>query len=168
MLALTLFRLFLGRWSLGLGILWWWLGGVLGFLFVFSDRLVHSLITNPGETLSIKVKDLFREKKLVEGLRLVLLERSQQEGLMMRSILFVVIWLMLAFWTSLGVVSALGRGFMLGMGIHFIFDLLWDFFSQERKISSWFWQIKRQVTEEEQRWTVLVVCFLGILVVLGL
>ena len=168
MALLTVFRLMFGNWQFGLGVLWWWLGGVTGFLFVFSDRLVYSLVTNPEELLSLKVKDLFRERKLGEGLRSLLLERNEQNNLMMRSILFVIIWLALAFWTLFGVTALFGRGFMLGMGVHFIFDLLWDYFGKGRDLSAWFWQIKRQVSVEEQRWLVLAISFLGVLIMVGL
>jgi RsiW-degrading membrane proteinase PrsW (M82 family) len=105
---------------------------------------------------------------LGEGLRTLILERGQQENLMMRSVLFVVIWLVLAFWTMVGVTAPLPRGFMLGMGMHFIFDLLWDYRLKRGDLSFWFWQIKREVSLEEQRWFVIVVTFLGGLVILGL
>lgn len=168
MLVLTVGRLAFGQWQVSLSILWWWLGGVVGFLFVFSDRLVHSLVTNPQEVLSLRVRELFLSKKLGEGLRALVLERGQQNNLMMRSVLFVVIWLILAFWTMVGVTAPLARGFMLGMGAHFIFDLLWDYRVKKGDLSFWFWQIKRSVSLEEQRWFVLVVSFLGGLVILGL
>jgi hypothetical protein len=168
MLILTVGRLALGQWQISLSILWWWLGGVLGFLFVFSDRLVHSLVTNSQEVLSLRVRELFLSRKLGEGLRALILERGQQNNLMMRSVLFVVIWLILAFWTMVGVTAPLARGFMLGMGVHFIIDLLWDYRIKKGDLSFWFWQIKRSVSLEEQRWFILVVSFLGGLVILGL
>lgn len=140
----------------------------MGFLFVFSDRLVHSLVTNPNEVLSLRVKELFMSKRLGEGLRVLILERGQQNNLMMRSVLFVAIWLVLAFWTMIGVISPLPRGFMLGMGMHFIFDLLWDYRVRKGDLSLWFWQIKREVSLDEQRWFLIVVTLLGSFVIFGL
>lgn len=50
-LGLTLLRLFSGQVRLDLNLIWWWLGGVLGFLFVFSDRLIYSLVGNRREVM---------------------------------------------------------------------------------------------------------------------
>lgn len=50
-LGLTLLRLFSGQIRLDLNLIWWWLGGVLGFLFVFSDRLIYSLMGNRREVM---------------------------------------------------------------------------------------------------------------------
>lgn len=50
-LGLTLLRLFSGQVRLDLNLIWWWLGGVLGFLFVFSDRLIYSLMGNRREVM---------------------------------------------------------------------------------------------------------------------
>lgn len=122
-LGLTLLRLLLGQIRLDLNLIWWWLGGVLGFLFVFSDRLVYALVSN----------------------------REEQKHLVMRSALFVVIWAVLAIFTATSVGTGFPRGFVLGLGTHLIFDLWWDYRSSGREIELWFWQVKN-VTKMEIDW----------------
>ena len=149
LLALTLIHLVAGQWSLGTAVLWWWLGGVVGFVFVFSDRLIHSMVTNPSETLSLQIKDLFKKGRLIQGLSLTLAEREKQQHLVVRSALFLVIYLVLAFFTATSVANAFPRGFVLGIGIHLFFDLFWDFRGRGRDINLWFWQIKRELLAKE-------------------
>ena len=74
-LVLTVARWFSGRILVNVDLLLWWLGGVVGFLFVFADRLVHALASNPEEVLSIKIKELLSKGRLVAGLALAFSER---------------------------------------------------------------------------------------------
>lgn len=150
MALISVLRWLAGVWGLDLNLVWWWLGGVLGFLFVFSDRLVHALVTNPEEILSLKIKQLFAQRKLVGGLALALDEREKQKNLVMRSALFLVVWLVLAIWTVTSVAGWFPRGLIFGLGTHLTFDLLWDYFLPGgRKAEEWFWQIKRKLSPVE-------------------
>lgn len=168
LLFLTVVRLATRRWNFDVDILWWWLGGVIGFLFVFSDRLVHSFVSNPGEILSIKVRDLIKRGRMVEGLALTLSEREKQVNLMMRSALFIVVWLVLAFWTATSVANDFSRGFILGLGTHLVFDILWDYLGKGRHMDHWFWQIKRKLSLTEIRGFVWVTAILYILLAFSL
>lgn len=150
-LGLTLLRLVLGQTRLDLNLIWWWLGGVIGFLFVFSDRLVYALVSNREEVLSVKIKELFVRGKLTSGLAMAFSEREKQKHLVMRSVLFVVIWAVLAIFTATSVGTGFPRGFVLGLGTHLIFDLWWDYRGGGREIELWFWQI-RNVTKKEIDW----------------
>lgn len=42
LLILTGARLLMGRWEIDLYLLWWWLGALLGFSFIFLDRLYYA------------------------------------------------------------------------------------------------------------------------------
>lgn len=175
LLFLTAVRLITRRWNFDIDLFWWWLGGVVGFLFVFSDRLIHSLVSNPKEILSVKVRDLIGRGRIAEGLALTLLEREKQENLMMRSALFIVVWLILAFWTATSIANNFPRGFILGLGTHLVFDLLWDYSlpagrqeGKGRDMGHWFWQVKRKLSLLEIRGFVLVVVVLYMLLALAL
>ncbi len=143
--------------ALDLGILWWLLGAIIGFIFVFTDRFVYSFLMKPDEALGIRLRELFEGKQFSEGLMLLLNERHEQKELVMRSFLFVMVWLVLAFLAVTSIISPFGRGFMLGMGIHLVFDLLYDYFWNKERFELWFWQIKRVVSPEEKRWFVIIV-----------
>ena len=120
----------------------------MGFLFVFADRLVYAFSCHPEETLSIKLKELFGKGKIVNGLALALAEREKQGKLMMRSVLFLVVWAVLTVLTLTSIANTFSRGFMLGLGTHLVFDLGWDYFFSRKDISLWFWQV-RNLTKTE-------------------
>jgi len=142
-LVLTVARWFSGRILVNVDLLLWWLGGVVGFLFVFADRLVYAFASNHEEVLSVKIKELFGKGRLVAGLALAFSEREKQKRLVMRSALFLVIWIALAVFTATSVANSFSRGLILGLGTHLIFDLTWDYFGKVRDVEFWFWQVKK-------------------------
>ncbi|OIN91509.1 hypothetical protein AUJ42_01815 [Candidatus Collierbacteria bacterium CG1_02_44_10] len=149
-----------GNFVFGLDLLWWLLGGVIGFLFVFCDRFVYSFLMKPDEALGTRLRDLFGRKKIVEGLITLLNERHEQKELVMRSVLFLLVWMVMALLTVTSVSSSFARGFVLGIGIHLVFDLIFDYFWSHDRFDLWFWQIKREVSSEEKRWFVLLMAII--------
>lgn len=140
-----------------ISLLWWLLGAMIGFLFVFLDRFIYSVISKPNETLSLRMKELFGQTKFVEGVRLLLVEGYDQKELVMRSAMFLVVWILLAFFTATSVLNFFARGFMLGVGTHLVFDLVYDYVKDRERLDLWFWHIKRTLEPEEKRAFVLVV-----------
>lgn len=131
---------------------------MIGFLFVFCDRLIYGLVTNPERTMNTKIKQLFGDGRLVKGLVSMLGEREKEDRLVMRSVLFLAIWMVLAFWVTSSVSSMFARGLVMGLGTHLVFDLLWDYSKNGESFNNWFWQIKRVVNEREKQMVVLVTC----------
>lgn len=166
LLSLTGWRLLTGKWSLGIDLYKWWLGAVVGFLFVFTDRLVWAFWQHPEETLAIRMRELFAGGKLWEGLVLTLRERREQKKMMIRSVLFLAIWVVLTVLVISSTVDSFPRGFMLGMGIHLGFDLVSDYLGKGRDIKWWLWQIKGEWKERQITW--LVWGYMFLLVFLGL
>lgn len=121
-----------GRANLDLTLLWWWLGAILGFLFVFADRFIYAIGDSDG-VLSLKLKDLSGKWRTVPS----------QGKLMMKSVLFVVVWAVLAIFTATSSANPFARGLMLGLGTHLVFDLFWDYSGKGREFGLWFWQIKK-------------------------
>lgn len=154
---LVLWKIITKNFIFDLGLLWWLFGAVIGFLFIFTDRFVYSFLMKPEESLGVRLKELFEGKRFVEGMILLLNERHEQKELVMRSFLFVIVWIVLALLTVTSIVSPFGRGFMLGLGIHLTFDLVYDYFWNKERFVLWFWQIKRVVSPEEERWFVIIV-----------
>ena len=151
-----------------ISLLWWLLGAFVGFMFVFLDRLFYSLISKPDETLSLKLRELFANRNFIEGTRLLLAERYDQKELVMRSAMFVVVWITLAFLTVTSVPNFFARGLMLGIGTHLVFDLVYDFIRDKERLDVWFWQIKRTLEPEEKLWFVIVVGVIYLLLAFGL
>lgn len=159
LLMLTGWRLWQGSWTLSIDVLKWWLGAILGFLFVFLDRLAAVVMTEPDKVLETKVKEIWGKGKLREGLALLLAERSKQEKLVMRTALFLVVWVVLALLTATSVAGWAARGFVLGIGTHLVFDLVWDYAKERENLSRWFWQSKGNFSEKEMEiffWLVVV------------
>lgn len=146
-----------------ISLLWWLLGAMIGFLFVFLDRVVYSVFANPKGTLSLRVKELFRQKNFAEGVRLLLAERYDQKELVMRSAMFMVVWIVLAFFTATSVTNFFAKGFVLGIGTHLIFDLIYDFTKDKERLDLWFWQIKRTLEPEEKFWFVVIISIIYLL-----
>lgn len=146
-----------------ISLLWWLLGAMIGFLFVFLDRLVYSLFSNQSGTLNIRIKELLVKKNIVGGIQLLLAEKFDQKELVMRSFLFLVVWTVLAFFTMTSVANFFARGFVLGIGTHLVFDLIYDFVHDKERLDSWFWQVKRTLEPEEKLWFVVVMSAVYIL-----
>lgn len=168
LLLLTGFRFLNGSFSLSVWLLWWWLGAVMGFLFVFLDRLIYAFWQQPDDILSIQLKQLFGQGKIWSGLALALQERTEQKHLVIRSVLFLGIWVLLGFLTLTSTNTVFGRGLMLGIGLHLTFDLLADYFGKGRDLRFWFWQIKREMSQQEMTVVVWGYVILFVLIAVGL
>jgi len=151
-----------------ISLLWWLLGAVIGFLFVFFDRVVFNLFSDVSATWSLKIKELFNRKNFAENIKLLLGEKYDQKELVMRSFLFVAVWIVLAFFTMTSVVNFFARGFVLGIGTHIIFDLIYDFVYDKERLDLWFWQIKRTLEPEEKFWFMVIVCSVYLLLAFNL
>jgi len=153
--VLVLTSVISGSFVFNLSLLWWLLGAIVGFLFVFLDRFFYSILSNPKDTLSIRIRELFGQKNFVGGVTQLLAEQYDQKELIMRSFLFFIVWVVLAFFTMTSVVNFFARGLMLGIGTHLMFDLVYDFIWDKERLDLWFWQIKRTLEPEEKFWFVI-------------
>ena len=150
--SLVAWKLLVRNISFDVSLLWWILGMMIGFMFIFLDRFIYTLVTHTTDSLSIKIKELFNNKKIFEGVSVLVNERREQRELVMRSFLFVAVWVILGLFTMTSSLNSFSRGFMLGIGTHLIFDLSTDFVLDKRRFDLWFWQIKREVGKDEKNW----------------
>lgn len=168
LIVLTLYRLATRSWQLDSSVILWWLGAILGFSFVFLDRIIYAFWQHPEETLSLKLKEIFGGGRFVTGLSTLLSERQTQQHLMMRSVLFLFVWVAMGFLALTSVSALFGRGFMLGLGVHLTFDLLTDTLANRRDLKLWFWQVKRDIPESEMKMVVWGFVILFFLIAWGL
>lgn len=160
---LVFWKLILYRAAFGLPLLYWMLGMVIGFLFVFLDRVIYSLITHTEDPLSKRFKEMLIEKKYVLAIETVLNEKQEQRELVMRSFLFVAVWFVLGFLTMTSSINYFARGLILGIGTHLVFDLITDYVWNKDRFNLWFWQIKRKVGDDEKKWFVGLTALLYLL-----
>ena len=149
LLFLSIWKLFTGGMIFGADMIWWWLGAILGFVIVFADRLVYVLLMNE-EPLSRKFGDMFSKGHYLNSMEALLSERHEQKELVMRSALFILVWVILALFAATSVGNPFARGFVLGIGTHLIFDLISDYTGDRRRLGMWFWQVKRELPENEK------------------
>ncbi len=159
-LGLLIIRtLFATGFYVGIGLLWWLMGAIIGFLFVFIDSFVFSLLANPNDVWTDKLKSFFNRRNIKSNLEVLLSENQEQRMQIMRSMLFLAVWVVLGFLTMSSIVNDFSRGFVLGIGTHLVFDFVYDYFYDRARFDKWFWQIKRELSHEEKRNTLLIVCF---------
>ena len=145
--------------SINLGILWWLMGAMIGFLFVYVDSFVFSLMMKPNESITDRLKEFFDKRNIKHNIALLIEERLEHKQQIMRSFLFLVTWMVLGFLTMTSIVNDFSRGFILGIGTHLVFDLVYDYFYDKANFDLWFWQIKRELSHEEKRNVLIFVSF---------
>ena len=130
--------------------LWFGLGVIVGVWLLFLDRLVY-VYMYPEEQLSQQVIYWWKQKKYWQSLALLDARRSEQNRLMLRSALFMGIWVLLALFSLTSSLSFFGRGVVMGMMWHSLCDA-WRLqrLNKQRLNQRLFWQIKREVSEEEK------------------
>lgn len=160
MVVLGLNKVFFRKLGINLDLIWWSLGMVLGFLLVFGDRVLYAMVTNPRDGLSLRFSEEMKNGQWLDAIKMLLSERSEQKELAMRSVLFVFVYLIMGFFMMSSSQNQLGKGLVLGLGLHLMFDMTSDFVYDKQRFNLWFWQIKRQLPEMEKR-----VCWVGSMLV---
>lgn len=130
-------------------ILLWWLGGLLGFILVFADGVIYAFWQKPEDVLAMKMRDIFGRGRWQKGLVRMLGEEEKSDESILRSVLFLGVFLVMGILAATSVASPLGRGFMVGLGMHLWMDLMADFLWKKRDVKLWFWQIKREIEDNE-------------------
>jgi hypothetical protein len=128
---------------------------------------VYNVFSKPNETLNLKLKEV-KKDNVLSGIKLLLSEDFDQKELVMRSFMFLVVWVVLAFFAMTSVVNSFARGFMLGMGTHLMFDLIYDYIYDKMRLDEWFWQIKRTLEPEEKLWFVVIMGVVYVIVALNI
>lgn len=139
MLLLSLVRVITGGWSIGIDLLWWWLGGIIGYGLCLSEDYIY--VYKEGKRGSLRV---------------------------IKSILFLLVWVFLGFWTVTSVPSLFGRGIVFGIGAFLSLEFFYDFFYRKENLHLWFYQIKRKLDEKEIKIVSYALLFLYVLLLLNL
>lgn len=158
---LSLERLLLGRAGLNLLMVWWWIGGVTGFLSVFSDRLIHLAMNGAGGSIQTRFLGAIKNGSWFRELEGLVNEREEQKELVMRSVLFAVVWVVLSIFVMSSSVNMFARGLMVGIGVHLMFDMVTDFVWDKQRFNLWFWQIKRDIPIQEKKWFLIFFVVVG-------
>lgn len=133
--------------------MWLWVGGLIGFILVQLDRVVYVYYLFPHEQLSQQVQYLVSKGQVLGAMKLVHQRRGEQQKLVFRSLVLMLAWVPIAIFAVTSTGSLFAGGVVMGLGLHLMYDLWRD----QRKDpvglnTKLFWQVKRAVGLEEQRW----------------
>jgi len=154
------FRIFsagggLGAWQAYLSVFWWLLGAYVGYWLLSLDRLIDVYFTHPETKLSVYIRGLISKNKVKQAVSDLEKYKDFQKNLALRSALFQAIWVPLGFFTLTSTASLFGKSVVIGLGFHLLLDE-WEDVKSGKGISWLFWQIKRKISEKEQKvylWT---------------
>jgi len=87
---------------------------------------------------------------------LLRLRRGEQKQLIVKSILFAAVWIPLALFVVTSTASVLAQGFVMGAGLHLLYDIGADW-KEKDLLRAWlFWPIRRRVSDGELQLVVVV------------
>jgi hypothetical protein len=136
-------------WQFGL----WLAGGLVGWQLPKLDQLLWVWFTYPQDKISLYIKSLVSQKKIKQLISELASYKSSQLHLTSRSFLFQLAWVALAIFTITSTASNFSKGLIMGLGLYLLFDNWQDQAKNPTILNSWlFWQIKRPVSLEEQKW----------------
>lgn len=128
----------------------WVVGVGVGGAMLFLDRIAYTL-TYPNEQLSQHFNWYLKQKKYGSALSLLHTRRMEQERLVFRSALFMIMWVPLAFFALTSTAGLFGKGVVMGLMLQILLDA-WSMLKADpaRLHVRLFWMIKRVVTTEER------------------
>lgn len=113
-----------------------WIGGIVGNFLPDLDHLIYAYFLRPHELTSQRVGYLVGQRRLIDGLRLLAVTRSERTKLIFHTAGFQLIFLVLTFLVVTSSGSLLGRGVVLAFFLHLLVDQAIDF--MEGADRNWF------------------------------
>jgi len=130
-------------------------GGWLGWVIVWFDKIAYIFILHPEVQLSQYVNYYIKKKDYKSALNLINKRGVEMDKLTTRSAMFQVTWVVLAVFAITSIGSMFGKILVMGLGLRMLFEnwegYLKNRMSLKRKL---FWQIKREISNDELKWYV--------------
>jgi len=132
-------------------------GGIFGWIIVWLDRLVYIYWSHPEAQLSQYARYYFTKKNWKAGINLMEQRKAEFKELTFRSVLFQVAWVVLAVFALTSVASIFGKAMVIGLGLRILYGEWRDYLKDKKTLKRWlFWQIKREISNEELKWYLYV------------
>jgi hypothetical protein len=142
----------------------WIAGVILAALLFLADRLLYVWWLKPYEQLSIQIQYWWQRRDWRSAGRLLIERGQEQTKLVLRSIIFVLSWPLLAVYVLSSTGSVTGSGLVMGLGLGLALAIGTDWHNI-RQLKRWlFWQVKREMTEQEVRF--MAGTFIGLFILL--
>lgn len=124
----------------------------MGFGLTYIDRLIYVYWLQPEDQLSQLVRDLIKQRRWKLALKEIHQRRNEQVKLTTRSALFILAWIPLTLFAVTSTGSLFAEGLVMGLGLHVLYDLWRDQQLNPAALNKkLFWQVKREVSLEEQK-----------------
>ncbi len=131
------------------------IGVWLGFAFILLDRFLHALYVEPDLEFSKKVQSALKHKQYKNLLTLMSKESLvEQTHLISRSTIFIISYMAISIYVITSTTNALGKGLVLGIGLHYCLDLLIYKDNVNEFVDQFLWQVKRKFNQAELKWLV--------------
>lgn len=127
-----------------------WSGGVIGTLLPDLDHIIYVYFFKPHELTSQRVNSLVGKRSVKEAFRLLIDTRSERKDLIFHSVLFQVVFFVLAFLVLTSSGNIFGRGLVLAFLVHLFVDQMVDFF-QLGSLGHWFKNTQIVIDQTEKR-----------------
>lgn len=137
-------------WEQYLNWLFFVIGVGAGVLILFADRIVYTY-SYPGTQVAQQFGWYVSQKRYFQAMELLYDRRLEMERLTFRSALFMAVWVPLAFFALTSTSALFGKGVVMGLMLHILFDSWRLQKTDPRRLHlRLFWLIKREITEQER------------------
>jgi hypothetical protein len=140
-------------------------GGVIGWLLPWLDKVAYVYIIHPEVQVSQYVKYKIKQKQYRSAFEVLNNRGGEFDKLTTRSVLFQAAWVGLAVFSISSVGSLFGKVLVMALGLRILLEEWKQYFTDKQKLKSFlFWQVKREISDEELKWYLYVMSglFLGL------
>ena len=144
----------------GIKLFSWFLGGIIGWNLLVFDVAAYIYFTHPEGLMAGNFRQILHQKGIWEWLKFLFSVKVNDKPAL-RSVLFLTAWVVIAFFAVTSTSSFLGKGVVMGLGLHLLLEN-WQLQIRDPQVlnSRLFWQIKRAVSMKEQTYYLYLFSFL--------
>ena len=125
----------------------------MGYLFNYVDWLIYIYVIHPEVQLSQYVQHQIKSRQLRSAFFTLKKRQNEMEKLTTKSALFQMVWVALAIFAVTSVGSPFGRALVMGLGLKMLVSQWQGYMRNKLELKrNLFWQVKREVSDEELKW----------------
>jgi hypothetical protein len=130
----------------------WLVGGFIGYWLLSLDRFVDVYLTHPETQLSHYVRYYIQKGNYRWAWTTLEQRKAEQTRLTFHNAVFQAIWVILAVFAVTSSPGLLGKGVVMGLGLHLLLNEWRDYIESPDRLRRWlFWQVQREITLKEQK-----------------
>lgn len=110
------------RWHWDWSLLFFWLGGLVGFLLLDLDHIIYALVLYPQELVSLRIQHFLKERRFRETAELIVETDKERTKLAFHNALFQVVFFVFCFFILTSTDNWFGKGLAMAMALHLLQD----------------------------------------------